>query len=371
LDELADKSAQTMGLVVQREQQRLTNRPAPGDAAADAWLKGRFAAIEYWNTRDPAQFADAERRLLRALELQPAFVDAMADLAQLYLSAAYPPNGNQSNLFDKAEKLAKGAITLDPESGLAQTVLGGVYTDTGRARLGVPHLLRAAELSPHNPNSHNFLSIAYEAMGFWESSLFEREKAIERDPLLEGIQSGGMPLLVRLGRMEEARRVLDLHAAGSEMWGLRMGRFYLMTGDPKRAESVLLQTRPRRPTPDDSFELSIALAKAAQGGPEIAKRATKEFASTERRRWESFIELCALSGEKDLLVDQIENHTYVRNYRWVVSERLLRPYRNYPPYRNLVYALHDEWKRNLDLFGPSLPVQPQKLPGPDDYLSQP
>jgi hypothetical protein len=111
---LAEKSAQTMGLIVQRERQRTTTRSAVNADATDAWLKGRFSAIEYWNTLNPEHFRDAERRLRRALELQPAYVDAMADLGQLYVSAAYPPKGNQKELLDKAEMLAEGAVALDP-----------------------------------------------------------------------------------------------------------------------------------------------------------------------------------------------------------------------------------------------------------------
>src|SRR4030095_1155904 len=141
----------------------------------------------YGNSQEMARFADAERRLLRALELQPAYVDAMADLAQLYLSGAYQGGSNQNDLLAKAEKYAEAAVTLDPESGPAQTVLGAVYTDRGRPRAAMPHLLKAVQLSPHDPNPHNSLSLAYEAMGFWESALSEREAAMERDPLLKGI----------------------------------------------------------------------------------------------------------------------------------------------------------------------------------------
>jgi TolB-like protein len=368
IEELAERAAESMGLLVQREQKRPPSAPPVSEIAREAWLKGRFSAIEYWNNPLPTHFVDAERRLKRALELHPGYVEAMVELGQLYLSAAYPPSGNQADLLEKAQELAESAVTLEPENGAAHALRGSVYTDTGRARSAMPHLLRALQLSPDAPTSHNYLCIAYEAMGFWESSLFEREKAIERDPLLRGIQSGGMPLLVRLGRIKEAQQVLASHEPGSQTWGLRTAWLYLLTGDPKRAESVLSETKP--PLRNDSFEMLIALARAAQGGPEIARSAVKELATPERRRWEAFIQLCALAGEKDLLVKEIANHTYVRNYRWVVGEPLLRPYRNHPPFQKLVRDLYAEWQQNLGDFGPSLPVQPPELPSPKEYLSQ-
>jgi hypothetical protein len=214
------------------------------------------------------------------------------------------------------------------------------------------------------------MCIAYEAMGFWESSLFEREQAIERDPLLQGIQSGGSQLRVRLGRIAQERRVLESLEPGSQEWGLRTARLHLLTGDPKRAEQVLLQTRPKEPPEQDSFDAMLALAKAEQGDREIAKRAVKKFATPERSRTEVFVLLCALAGEKKLLVNQIEKHSYIRNYRWLVSEPLVQPYRTDPAFQKLVHALYEEWLYNLREFGPTLPVQPPQLPSAEQYLSR-
>jgi hypothetical protein len=112
----------------------------------------------------------------------------------------------------------------------------------------------------------------------------------------------------------------------------------------------------------------MALARAAQGDRKIARRAVKQFRSSERQRGIYFALLCALAGEKDLLVNEIANHTYYRNYRWLVSEPVLRTYRDYPPYRKLVRDLHEEWQRNLNQLSPALPLQPPKLPDPDQYL---
>jgi serine/threonine protein kinase/Flp pilus assembly protein TadD len=371
IDELAEKAAQTMGLVVHQEQKRLPPaRPAATTEAYDQWLKGRFAAIEYWNTLAPAHYEDAERRLRRALEVQPGYVDAMADLGQLYLSAAYPPKGNQKELLDKAQNLAELAVTLDPDNGRAQTLLGGVYTDTGRARLAMPYLLHAMEITPHDPNPRNSMSLAYEAMGFWESAAFERDRAVERDPLLKGIQWGRAVLLARLGRVQEATKIVDSFPQQTPQWGSMMARIYLIAGKPNQAEAVLIKSNPRDSQDPFSFGMLLALSKAAQGHPDIARVAVKQFKSPERQRGVHYAVLCALAGEKELLVEEIKSHTYYRNYRWLVSEPVLRPYRNYPPYQKLVRDLHQEWQRNLTELGRYLPVQPIKLPHPDEYLSQ-
>lgn len=130
-----------------------------------------------------------------------------------------------------------------------------------------------------------------------------------------------------------------------------------------------MQTKPPELPGHDSLEVLLALAKAAQGDREIARRAVKRFATPGRLRSEFYVLLCALAGEKDLLVEQIQKHSYIRNYRWLVREPLLKPYRTDPSFQKLVHALYEEWQRNLSEFGPSLPVEPPKQPSAEHYLS--
>ena len=147
--------------------------------------------------------------------------------------------------------------------------------------------------------------------------------------------------------------------------------YSLITGDPKTAEQTLLKARSLGVLSDpDEFGMALALAQAMQGRPEIAKEAVRRFASTERFRNEHFIQLCAVSDERDRMIDEISRHTYRREYRWVTREPLLRPYRNYPPFQKLVRNLYKEWQQNLADFGPSLPVPPPTLPDPEQYLYQ-
>lgn len=334
------------------------------EAAYDTWMKGHFAATEYWNSPLPSRFDEAERRLKRAIDLQPEYVDATVDLAQLYLSAAYPPKGDQKGLFEKAEKFAGRAVALAPNSGPAHAVLGSVYTDTGRTRMALPHLLRAVKLSPQDPIPHNYLSIAYEAMGFWESSLAERDEALKRDPLLEGIWIGRALMLARLGRLPEAYQ--SEKSRGNDK--IRLAYLDFLSGDPRRAEETLKQAP--MDAGDRELGLLLALVQSAQERPEIAKAAVKRFATNERTRNERYILLCAIAGDRDRLVEEIAKHTYRRSYRWVASEALLRPYRRYPPFQKLTRTLYSEWKRDLAEFGSSLPVAPPVLLSADEYLNQ-
>jgi TolB-like protein len=100
----------------------LPPQPPVGLLARDEWLKGHFAGIEYWNKQLPATFNDAERRLKRAIELEPGYVDAIVDLAQLYLSGAYPPTADQDKRLNQAEELSSSVVQRDPNNGRAHAI---------------------------------------------------------------------------------------------------------------------------------------------------------------------------------------------------------------------------------------------------------
>ena len=370
LDVFVGKAARAIDSAAQAAKASAPVRNQVSAQAYDAWLKGRFAATEYWNSSRPGLFDDAERRLTRAIELQPKYVDAMVDLGQLYLSAAYPPQGHQTVMLQRAEKLADEALALDPQNGPAQALRGSVYTDTGRTLLALPHLYRAQQLVPDDPNVCNYLAIAYEALGFWEAALSERERAGQRDPLLRGIPGGSAILLAHLGRHSEAFQAVNSLETGTTTWNIIMANLYMMSGQPGRAEAILQRAREREPAAlTTTYDTLIALARAVQGHPEIARQMIGKLAIDEKTRRDSVVLLCALAGEKDLLISQISKHPYIRNYRWLVTQPLLRPYRDYPPFQKLVHELYAEWQRNLAEIGPTLPQKPAQLLSAAQYLS--
>jgi len=367
ISELAEHASYSMGVVARTPSVQET--PSPEVLASEALLKGRFSAVDYANTRNVRYFEEAERRLKRALELKPGNVDIMIELARLYESAAYSEVDTQPELFDRAEQLVERALALDRTSAAANALRGGIYVETGRAREALPYLIVATQLKPNDPDLHNNLALAYEAMGFWESSLAERRRASEMDPLLRGITTGGVPLLVRMGRMNEAVRIIDSMEQGAER-DLRVAYLDLRTGDPRKAEAVLTQ-RLSGQTSGLSNVLGayLALAQAMQGRPDAARSALGRFKIGRRYRDESPILLCALSGDKDLLLKQIDNSAYFRNYRWLIGEPLLKPYRKYPHFQALARKLYEEWKTDLVELEASLPVSPSPLPAPQEYFN--
>jgi hypothetical protein len=67
---------------------------------------------------------------------------------------------------------------------------------------------------------------------------------------------------------------------------------------------------------------------------------------------------------------QLVNNAFVRNYRWLTAQGVLRPYRKYPEFQRLARELYLEWGRNLAELGSNLPEQPPKLPALEEYLRE-
>jgi hypothetical protein len=304
--------------------------------------------------------------------LDSRYVDALVALGGLYNVVGIPPAFDQAERFRKSAELAERALDIDPQNGPAHCLRGEIFIDAGEPLLALPHIQRAVDLNPHDPNPHTNLGLIYQMMGFWESSLIELERSIERDPLLVTSCYNRVFVLMQLGRFPEAHEAIG-SLEGGPGWdaALARARVFLHTGHPKQAEAVLKESRPLKPSVlVNRFDVLLAVARAAQGRPDVARAALKRVATLGRGLRDDIVLLGALAGEKDLVVEEMTK-TSISSYRWLISEPLLRPYRSYAPFQKRVRDLYQRWQSTLAAVGPSLPVQPPKLPGPDEYLSQP
>ena len=87
--------------------------------------------------------------------------------------------------------------------------------------------------------------------------------------------------------------------------------------------------------------------------------------------------VCALTAEAyearevvNDIADLIENSTFYRNYRWVVTESSLRPFRGDARFQELVRRLHSDWQPDLSALRDGLRRPPPTLPTPDQYFTR-
>jgi serine/threonine-protein kinase len=97
------------------EDKRMLARQSPHNLKAyEAYARGRYSLVRYNNFRDPEYLEDAERRFNEALETEPKYADALADLGQLCFLRLYPPYGDHGELVTRGISYLQTALTVDP-----------------------------------------------------------------------------------------------------------------------------------------------------------------------------------------------------------------------------------------------------------------
>jgi DNA-binding winged helix-turn-helix (wHTH) protein/Tfp pilus assembly protein PilF len=247
------------GLAVAPTMHFIPGRPETGRPrfdAYEAYLKGRY----HWGLRTRPNFEKAIDHYRRAIALDPEYADAYAGLAMalgflnhpadarvaannaLRLDPAQPelraflalerlhrdfnpelsrqeferaavlgPDNaivhhwyafyfSYTGQHDRAVQAIRRAHSLDPLSLIISTDVGVILLWAGRFEEAEAELRKVLDLDPRYWNAHLYLALTYEQQGRYEEALAEWRSL--------GHFVAEVPVLVRLGREEEARAVV-------------------------------------------------------------------------------------------------------------------------------------------------------------------
>ncbi len=205
------------GLIAKNLSLRLgMDRPASGRAtvpeAFELYVQGRAA----WNLRTREGYAQAERLLNRAIELDPGFARAHSALADVWMIASYENESGggtfgwrNSSTLAKVTAKAEQALTLDPNcaeslTSLASALeLGWKWAEAERA------YRRAIELNPNYATARHWFGMMLWVQGQMEEALAQLKRATENDPLSHRILDTYARMLNLTGRPEEALVVAE------------------------------------------------------------------------------------------------------------------------------------------------------------------
>lgn len=153
--------------------------------------------VEYWHDWD---WESAERRFLRAIELQPSYSTAHHWYALMLTDAGR---------FQEAEREIRLARNLDPLSLIIRTISGRLYYFEGRHDEAVAEHLQALELDPDYAIGHMWLALAYEARGDVQQALRHYRRATEIDSGSAVLQAGLARGLAVSGDESASREILN------------------------------------------------------------------------------------------------------------------------------------------------------------------
>jgi TolB-like protein/class 3 adenylate cyclase len=192
--------------------------------AYDFYLRALHAA----DRRDREGFEAAANYLQQALQLDPTFAAATAELAFVLMAQAdfgYAPVGAT---YERARHTAEAAIRLDPKTDRPHAVLAWIHMayDWDWPAADV-ELKRAFVLMPHDTLVLKFAGQLSKVLGHWDEAAGFLSASVARDPLDSGAYTLLSGAYLRAGRLDEAevaaRKVLEFsptYATGARNLGL-------------------------------------------------------------------------------------------------------------------------------------------------------
>jgi serine/threonine-protein kinase len=371
-DEITERVAAAVGAFLARAG---GPRPSVGPGAYELFLKAHHGVLQYANTRQREYLEPARRRLLRAVELEPAFTDALADLAFLELLQLNPPQAVPSVLIERARGFLDRALASDPRHVRSLYLLGHVHGTSGRNRQGLDLSETAAALDPDDADARTFLALRYASLGFYESAVAACDEALRLDPAWEAPYQAKAIYATHFGAVEvaaDALEELQRRTVPSAQSETSLAEVLLARGDLGGAERALASAKTRlSPQEDGSFvEVLSGLVAALRGDTASARGVFEAWRESPPRILDHLIRLCLVLGESEAALGQLACSPYHRNYRWLVGEPAARPFLRRHDYRKLLGELHEEWLSNLEELGPRLPVAPAPLREPAAILDR-
>lgn len=218
--------------------------------------------------------ARAAELLKRAIERDPAYARAYAELGRVYSFQGSARWGSREELMREARDATGRALALDPDLPEAHYVLGFIahYHDWDLIGAEV-HYRRAIELNPGYARVHSLLGYLLMNLGRPEEALVRARHAVDLDPLDPGVVGNLAALYSYAGRFDEALESFEteLSFAPSDAQTLASTAcIELWLG--RRAEAIEIAERAARMEPDDASVRSYLAYVYGRAGRETDAR---------------------------------------------------------------------------------------------------
>ena len=178
-------------------------------AAYEHYLQGRLLA------REPirANLLAAVARYEQAIAIDPGFAAPYSGMAESWVMLADYGGVPRSEAFPRAEKAARRALEIDPQSAEALTAMA-LLRDLDNDYAGASTAFEAAlQANPSYVPAYNLYADMLRDRGDTRRMLEMQQRAAELDPLSIYMKSRVANKLLSMGRFDEAGRAIDLMLA--------------------------------------------------------------------------------------------------------------------------------------------------------------
>jgi adenylate cyclase len=289
-------SAELLGAVAHRK------RPTNDLEAYRIYLQGRHLVLQ----RGAENMNAAIRHLERAVEMDPEFAEAWAELAlALALLPTYAPSLNRRPLADRSLEASQRALALAPDLPMARVALGFVHLHDFRWTESFAELDRAIALDPENEAAWLYRSFALSGTRYDDRALEAVERAYAIAPTT-GINSGWLGLMHLLrGDTVLAERFIDESVAMGWVYAHSLkGALQLHNGEHDAARHSFRQYLTRVGEPADGLDPFLD----ARLDPSLRQPALDALAQRGHAQHTMF-GAALLIGDGELMVRYLENHS--------------------------------------------------------------
>jgi serine/threonine protein kinase/Tfp pilus assembly protein PilF len=195
---------------------QIINTEPETQAAENEEARQLYTAGRYYSTRRTAEgLRQAIERLERAVEIDPQFGIAHAELADCYALLNWYVEPPPPGAWERAKESALNAVNADPDLAEAHASLGFVKLHYDRDWIIAERELRQAiQLKPGNQVAHRWYAYSLSAMGRHDEAYAEIERARQITPQSAVIATGVANVLFLAGKFDEAvtqcRKALEL-----------------------------------------------------------------------------------------------------------------------------------------------------------------
>jgi DNA-binding winged helix-turn-helix (wHTH) protein/TolB-like protein/Flp pilus assembly protein TadD len=301
-DSLSERVAQSIRLKLTGEEtRRFVKRSTERPDAYEAYVKGRY----FWDKRTEKGMRKGLEYFRQAITLDPAFAEAYVGVADSYatlgLYAMLPPK----EAFPAAKEAIKKALEMDDGLAEAHATLGFIhfYYDWNAAD-AIKEFQRALAANPNYAMAHSWYGENLAAMGRFQESGVEAQRAMEDDPLSLIIGSNAGWTYSLAGKDDQAieilKKAIDIDPSFPRTH-FRLGRAYEQRKSYDMAISELERAVSLSPG-DACYEGSLGHAYAVSGH---ATQARKVLQDLEARAGQPYVPAYAIAlvyaglGEND------------------------------------------------------------------------
>ena len=315
LDDIFAIQDEIAGEVVEAMEVVLLGEAAPEVKATDAEAYALYLQCRHFGAGDLEKLRRAEQYCRQALEIDPNYAPAWANLGTIYTNLAINGYVDFQEGYSKKLEFTQRALELDPDLAYARGGLGWHAMMYERdLEAAAEHYRVALQLAPNDARILSGAAVFAETLGRFDRAIELAERALKVNPL--GWVTYKNTAIVRCwnGQFDMANEWFDkaLELNPSDL------------GDPWRAKCYLLQGKPDEALAEaDKIDLDVRrlwilpMAYYDLGQLEAAEEALEALIESHAHEAASFIaENYAWRGEIDQAFEWLERAKTEKQYMW-------------------------------------------------------